>query len=215
MALAAQGALEFQSHLGYDSATYARRTATPGFKIKFQSHLGYDSATYPEERVQFFVVYVGFNPTLDTTQLLTKLGPIVDPATFHVSIPPWIRLSYLPVIYPASRWSLLRFNPTLDTTQLLTGSIWVNPSGKTGFNPTLDTTQLLTISRNLRDWGIHCFNPTLDTTQLLTKLLRRRLPEVQRVSIPPWIRLSYLLLPLQITQNRGLAKPNLQVSKFS
>ena len=61
----------------------------------------------------------GFNPTLDTTQLLSD--------------------RMLGVAAP----KLAGFNPTLDTTQLLSMQTPQQPSTKHGFNPTLDTTQLL------------------------------------------------------------------------
>ncbi len=140
---------KFQSHLGYDSATYCsllrsarwsgcvsippwirlsylRHTnrTTMETTAQFQSHLGYDSATY--------------RGSCWSHRLL--LG---------VSIPPWIRLSYL----PTKRTVLLGhmfvcFNPTLDTTQLLTEYYKPEALALNSFNPTLDTTQLLTLTNH-------------------------------------------------------------------
>ena len=88
-------------------------------KNPFQSHIGYDSATNLQLAEELYGSTVGFNPTLDTTQLLTPGKP-------------------------DRQLSLDSFNPTLDTTQLLTKKPLKRPTEEEGFNPTLDTTQLLT-----------------------------------------------------------------------
>ncbi len=64
--------ISFQSHLGYDSATYIVNAKIVRNGILFQSHLGYDSATYTSWLRKFKGHMRSFNPTLDTTQLLTR-----------------------------------------------------------------------------------------------------------------------------------------------
>ena len=135
--------------------------------------------------------YLSFNPTLDTTQLLTdRLRGLPSPPTEFQSHIGYDSATNSDRVLPFRTFT--RFNPTLDTTQLLTAS---HPSRlgteRQSFNPTLDTTQLLTFRRASKQRDLGCrFNPTLDTTQLLTDdvdVRRARRP----VSIPHWIRLSY------------------------
>ena len=135
---------------------------------RFQSHIGYDSATQAVAcRFAQFCTQ-GFNPTLDTTQLLS-----------------------CPVCEIGGRYE--GFNPTLDTTQLLREKAIKDISEQKCFNPTLDTTQLLSVSGKPDIYSTldKSFNPTLNTTQLLSTQNWDGAQDVNRVSIPHWIRLSY------------------------